>query len=157
MTMKKSFEQLTRAIASSLGQLQIEAEDVHRILDLIDRRLETLANLASQMNKRTRHRGDQLENESLWTRLVVEGNIDVGKQQRNLRLLDRFQPMIKKTSNQLGHLIAQLTSFKETTSSLQDSSFLSIDEQQHQLKDSLNSLTELKRKWINKQKEQKRS
>ena len=149
--MEKSFSELTRTLVSSIVQVLIDAEDFEQILLFIGGRLETLSDLAGRREWTSLVPFDQSPIGSRWIRLFNEGNIDVDRQERNLQFLDRFPSMIKNTSNQLEHLIKQFKSFKETSSSLPDSSsFSSIDEEKHRLKESMDSLAEMKELWKKK-------
>jgi hypothetical protein len=139
-----------------------KAESVHLFLRLIDRKLETLYYLAGQGKKKSQDRLDRLEYGSLWTRLFAEGNIGIAKHERDLLLLNVFQLLITTNLNEVTSLISQLTGFKEvmddlqeTSSSFQYSFSFPIEKQKRLLEESLNSLTQLKQKLIEKQQEHK--
>ena len=151
-----------KSIVDQTEKLLIEAEIVYWTLKVIDGKFETLLDLAGKGRKQTYDRLDRLRDGSWWTRLFDEGNIGIAKQERNLQLFNRFQPMITTNLNKVASLINQIGTFKnllhhlqETGSSFQYLSTLSINEQQHRLKESLNSLTQSKLKLTEKHKEQK--
>ena len=162
--MKKSFEELMTSTVGQAKNLLLKAEDLHKILKLMEQKLETLDEVAAKGTTRNQNRLNRLQAKSLWSDLLEKENIEVDENKANLQLLDRLPPMIKNNLNKVGLLVIQLRVFKQEVTDLQEmassreySSSFFIEVQKHQLKQSLDSLAQFKQKLINKQKEPERS
>jgi len=116
--LSKSCDEYLATVSTQADKILEKAQRAYQGLQTIENKLETLQELSYKGQQISQQKIDKAEHRSFWSRLVDNGQLDIVKNKRNLKILEGFSNYIKKASDGLNDIIIKLQYFRKNAEDL---------------------------------------